>query len=57
MRAARAFVINSGRGGHVVEEDLLAALDSGHIAHAALGKYNEADADEAKACSLDSQYC
>ncbi|MEP3113291.1 glyoxylate/hydroxypyruvate reductase A [Nisaea sp.] len=31
-----AFVINSGRGGHVVEEDMLAALDSGHIAHAAL---------------------
>lgn len=31
-----AFVINSGRGGHVVEEDLLAALDSGHIAFAAL---------------------
>lgn len=31
-----SFVINSGRGGHVVEEDLLAALDSGHIAHAGL---------------------
>lgn len=31
-----AFVINSGRGGHVVEEDLLAAIDSGHIAGAAL---------------------
>ena len=34
-----AFVINSGRGGHVVEEDLLAALDSGHIAHAGLDVY------------------
>ena len=33
---AGAFVINSGRGGHVVAEDLLAALDSGHIAGAAL---------------------
>ncbi|UUX48196.1 glyoxylate/hydroxypyruvate reductase A [Nisaea acidiphila] len=33
---AGSFVINSGRGGHVVEEDLLAALDSGHIAYAAL---------------------
>lgn len=31
-----AFVINVGRGAHVVEEDLLAALDSGHIAGAAL---------------------
>ncbi|TCH98868.1 glyoxylate/hydroxypyruvate reductase A [Roseococcus sp. SYP-B2431] len=31
-----AFVINSARGGHVVAEDLLAALDSGHIAAAAL---------------------
>jgi len=31
-----AFVINSGRGGHVVADDLLAALDSGHIAGAAL---------------------
>jgi glyoxylate/hydroxypyruvate reductase A len=31
-----AFVINSARGGHVVADDLLAALDSGHIAAAAL---------------------
>ncbi len=31
-----AFVINAARGGHVVAEDLLAALDSGHIAAAAL---------------------
>lgn len=31
-----AFVINSARGGHVVDADLLAALDSGHIAAAAL---------------------
>jgi glyoxylate/hydroxypyruvate reductase A len=31
-----AFVINSARGGHVVAADLLAALDSGHIAAAAL---------------------
>ena len=31
-----AYVINVGRGGHVVEEDLLAALDDGHIAGAML---------------------
>jgi glyoxylate/hydroxypyruvate reductase A len=31
-----ASVINAGRGGHVVQDDLLAALDSGHIAYATL---------------------
>jgi glyoxylate/hydroxypyruvate reductase A len=31
-----AFLINAARGGHVVAGDLLAALDSGHIAAAAL---------------------
>lgn len=31
-----AYVINVARGGHLVEEDLLAALDSGHVAGAAL---------------------
>jgi len=31
-----AFVINAARGGHVVEADLLAALDGGHIEAAAL---------------------
>lgn len=31
-----AYIINVARGGHVVEADLLAALDSGHIAGAAL---------------------
>ena len=31
-----AFVINAARGGHVVADDLLAALDSGHIAGATL---------------------
>lgn len=31
-----AFVINVARGGHLVENDLLAALDSGHIAAATL---------------------
>lgn len=31
-----AFVLNAARGGHVVAADLLAALDSGHVAGAAL---------------------
>jgi glyoxylate/hydroxypyruvate reductase len=31
-----AFVINAARGGHLVEADLVAALDSGHLAGAAL---------------------
>lgn len=35
-----AFVINAGRGGHCCETDLLAALDSGHIAAAALDVFS-----------------
>jgi glyoxylate/hydroxypyruvate reductase A len=31
-----AYVINPARGGHVVEEDLLAALDAGHVSGATL---------------------
>ena len=31
-----AFVINAGRGGHVVDDDLIAALDSGRLSGAAL---------------------
>jgi glyoxylate/hydroxypyruvate reductase len=31
-----AFVINAARGGHLVEADLIAAIDSGHLAGAAL---------------------
>ena len=33
---AEAYLINAGRGGHVVEEDLLAALDRGTLAGATL---------------------
>lgn len=35
-----AYVINAARGAHVVDEDLLAALDDGHIAGAALDVFN-----------------
>jgi glyoxylate/hydroxypyruvate reductase A len=36
MLPANAFVINAARGGHLVEDDLVAAIDSGHLAGAAL---------------------
>jgi glyoxylate/hydroxypyruvate reductase A len=36
-----AVVINAGRGGHLVEPDLLAALESGHIAAATLDVFAE----------------
>ena len=35
-----AYVINPARGAHVVDEDLLAALDSGHVAGAALDVFH-----------------
>ncbi len=35
-----AYVINMARGGHVVDDDLLAALDSGHLSGAALDVFN-----------------
>lgn len=38
---AGAAVVNAGRGGHVVEADLLAALDDGHISHAFLDVFRE----------------
>ena len=37
---AGAFIINAARGGHVVDDDLLAALDSGHIAAATLDVFH-----------------
>lgn len=36
-----AFLINAARGGHVVDEDLIAALDTGHIAAATLDPFRE----------------
>ena len=36
MMPKGSMVVNIGRGGHVVQDDLIAALDSGHIAHASL---------------------
>ena len=35
-----AYVINAARGDHLVEEDLIAALDSGHLAGAALDVFS-----------------
>ncbi|HEY9080599.1 glyoxylate/hydroxypyruvate reductase A [Magnetovibrio sp.] len=35
-----AFIVNAGRGGLVVDDDLIAALESGHIAAAALDVFN-----------------
>lgn len=35
-----AYVINAARGGHIVDDDLLAALDSGHIAGATLDVFH-----------------
>jgi glyoxylate/hydroxypyruvate reductase A len=36
-----SYVVNIGRGGHLIEGDLLAALDSGHLAGAMLDVFNE----------------
>jgi glyoxylate/hydroxypyruvate reductase A len=36
-----AFVINAARGGHVVDDDLIAALESGHIAGATLDVFHD----------------
>ena len=42
---AGAYLINAGRGGHVVVEDLLAALDAGHLAGAALDVFHREPPD------------
>ncbi len=39
--AAGAYLINVARGNHLVDEDLLAALDSGHIAGATLDVFRD----------------
>ncbi len=36
----KASIVNLGRGGHVVDADLLAALDSGHLRHAVLDVFD-----------------
>ncbi|UCH47607.1 MAG: glyoxylate/hydroxypyruvate reductase A [Betaproteobacteria bacterium] len=36
-----SYVVNIGRGGHLIEEELVAALDSGQIAGAMLDVFNE----------------
>jgi len=38
---AGAFLINAGRGGHLVDDDLLSALDSGQLSGALLDVFNE----------------
>lgn len=40
MRAG-ASLVNLARGGHVVDADLLAALDAGHLSHAVLDVFHE----------------
>ena len=36
----KASIVNLGRGGHVVDADLLAALDNGHLRHAVLDVFD-----------------
>ena len=37
---AQASIVNLGRGAHVIDAELLAALDSGHLRHAVLDVFN-----------------
>ncbi len=46
---AGAHIVNVARGGHVVDEDLLAALDSGHLASATLDVFNQEPLSEGHA--------
>lgn len=36
-----AYLVNPARGGHVVDRDLIAALDAGHLAHATLDVFHQ----------------
>lgn len=44
-----AFMINAARGGHLVEDDLIAAIDSGHLAGAALDVFQTEPLPESSA--------
>jgi D-3-phosphoglycerate dehydrogenase / 2-oxoglutarate reductase len=52
-----AYVVNVARGGLLVEEDLLAALESGEIAGAGLDVFAEEPADHDGPATFDNPLC